>query len=132
MSDEVKTDEPIKLEVVKVGPWEGSGVPTTVEPEREGEQVVVDAALVRENLKAAIEIGKEALEDMHRIATQGGEAEQYEVVSSLLKTYILASKELLNVHRTKRALNVGKEDAKKVTNNLFVGSTAELQKLLED
>ena len=49
------------------------------------------------------------------------------VVQKLTET----NKELLNLHKTKKDISQETTGPKNVSNNLFVGSTAELQKFLK-
>ena len=61
----------------------------------------------------------------------------YEVLSTLMQSIVAASEKLLDVQKTIREIDDADkprdDDAKKtINNNLFVGSTAELQKILKD
>jgi hypothetical protein len=68
------------------------------------------------------------------IAKQSESARAFEVVTNLIKTMVDANKDLLALAKTKKELD--KTDAptneKTVNNNLFVGSSAELLKMLKD
>ena len=66
------------------------------------------------------------------IAKQSEQPRAFEVVSGLIKTIADANKDLLELKNKQKTLK-GEKAAAKVTNNaLFVGSTAELQKMLKD
>ena len=67
-----------------------------------------------------------------QVADQSQQPRAYEVVANLIKTMAETNKDLLNLTKQKREL-ITKEDApqQQVTNNLFVGSTAELQQMLQ-
>jgi hypothetical protein len=87
----------------------------------------------RENLIGVIDKGNEALEALLQIAQQSQQPRAFEVVASLIKTVAEANKDLLEIaKKTKEIENMdGNNSAKTINNNLFVGSTAELQKLLK-
>jgi hypothetical protein len=90
-----------------------------------------DYDLVRQNLKDLIDQGKIAIEGILDVASEGDSPRAYEVVSQLLKSTSDANKDLLDLHKKKKELD--KEDGPKnqtTNNNLFVGSTKDLQKLL--
>ena len=87
----------------------------------------------RENLQGIIDQGKEAMEEILNIAKAGQHPRAFEVYGGLLKNMIDANKELLAIQKQMRDM-----DKKKETNNttidkaIFVGSTADLGKLLKD
>jgi hypothetical protein len=86
----------------------------------------------KENLQEIIDQGKEAMEDMLQIARASEHPRAFEVYSTILKNVVDANKELINMQKQMREMN-----SKKETNNtsidkaIFVGSTAELSKLLK-
>jgi hypothetical protein len=88
----------------------------------------------KENLQDLIDQGKDAMEEILQIAKAGQHPRAFEVYGTLLKNVVDANKELLAVQKQMRDMD-GK---KKETNNtnidkaIFVGSTAELSKLLKD
>ena len=83
-----------------------------------------DYEFARENLHDAIGKGSKALEELCDVANASQHPRAYEVVSTLIKTLSDANLNLLNLEK--------EEDGgpNKVTNNLFVGSTADLQKII--
>ena len=91
-----------------------------------------DYDLVRQNLKDIIDQGKVAIEGILDVAGEGDSTRAYEVVSQLLKSTSEANKDLLDLHKKKKELE--KEDGspknQTTNNNLFVGSTKDLQRLL--
>ena len=100
------------------------------------QQAEADVDQVRENLYKAVDAASQAVQDMILIAQQSQHPKAYEALNSIIKTYADVSMGLADLHIKKQRLN-GKPspeaDAKtNVTNNLFVGSTAELQKMLDD
>lgn len=93
-----------------------------------------DFRFTRENLYSVIEQGNKALEDMIDVARASEHPRAYEVVSTLMNTLVNANKDLLDLSKKKREL-VGKQESsapQTVNNNLFVGSTADLQRALKD
>jgi len=91
-----------------------------------------DYDLVRQNLKDIIDQGKVAIEGILDVAGEGDSPRAYEVVSQLLKSTSEANKDLLDLHKKKKELD--KEDSgpknQTTNNNLFVGSTKDLQKMI--
>jgi len=91
-----------------------------------------DFQYTRENLYNIIERGSDAMEGLLEIARETEHPRAYEVVGQLIDKLTNANKELIGLHKTMQTV---KEDLIKsptnVTNALFVGSTADLQKLLK-
>ena len=87
----------------------------------------------KENLQGIIDQGKEAMEEILNIAKAGQHPRAFEVYGTLLKNMVDANKELLGIQKQMREM-----DKKKEVNNtnidkaIFVGSTADLGKLLKD
>lgn len=93
-----------------------------------------DFTYARANIREVIQNGSDAIARMAQIADQSQNARDFEVLSNLMTTVVNASEKLLKVQKSIRELDKVDEprdqEAKQVTNNLFVGSTAELQKIL--
>jgi len=96
------------------------------------EQIDKDYEYTRRNLYNIIERGTEALEEVLEVAKQSQQPRAFEVVSTLVKTISDANKDLLELKNKQKALKGEKAKAKNVTNALFVGSTADLQKMIKD
>ena len=96
------------------------------------EQIDKDYEYTRTNLYKIIERGTEALEEVLEVAKQSQQPRAFEVVSTLVKTISDANKDLLELKNKQKALKGEKAKAKNVTNALFVGSTADLQKMIKD
>jgi hypothetical protein len=96
------------------------------------DQVENDFEYARRNMYDIIGQGQEAIARLMDIADQSQHPRAYEVIANLIKTMADTNKDLLDLTKKKRDLQP-KEEAKQqqVTNNLFVGSTAELQQLLQ-
>jgi len=97
------------------------------------ESIDADYEYARENLKLFIEQGKVAMENIIFLAKEGESPRAYEVVGQLIKTLSDTNKDLLDLGKKVKDLKNKKDDTQQpqhVTNALFVGSTAELQKLI--
>ena len=99
-------------------------------PKTTGKDDEIDYNYARENYYNLIERNQDAVEEMLEIAKQSENARAFEVVGQLIKSGLDANEALMKLHKTKKELNVEKGPTQ-VTNALFVGSTAELQKLLK-
>jgi hypothetical protein len=96
-------------------------------------EVDQDAAYARDNLYKLIESGQESLEVLMNVARASESPRAFEVVQQFMKTLSDANKDLLELQRKKKVLKSDEEKApKNVTNALFVGSTAELQKMIKN
>jgi len=92
----------------------------------------IDYNYTRENYYNLIERNQDAIEEMLEIAKQSEHPRAFEVVGQLIKSGLDANKELMGLHKTKKELSIEKSgDGVSVNNAVFVGSTAELQKLLK-
>jgi len=95
-----------------------------------------DYEYARSNFYNVIESGTEALEQMLDVAKASEHPRAYEVVSTIMKTLVDANKDLVKMSTDK--IKVESENAETApkglttNNNLFVGSTNELQQLLKD
>ena len=93
--------------------------------------IETDFQYVRENLYNLIERGQDGLEEMLEIAKSSEHPRAMEVFGQLIGKLTDTNKELLNLHKTKKDISQESSGPKNVSNNLFVGSTAELQKFLK-
>jgi hypothetical protein len=91
-----------------------------------------DFEYARENLKKVIDSGHDALDNMLEIAKQSEHPRAFEVVNQIMKTMADAQKDLLELKQRQQKINGEDKTApQNVTNALFVGSTAELQKIVK-
>jgi len=88
----------------------------------------------KENLQEIIDQGKEAMEEILNIAKAGQHPRAFEVYGTLLKNMVDANKELLNIQKTMRDMDGKKkgDGDTKIDKAIFVGSTAELNKFLNN
>ncbi len=92
----------------------------------------IDYNYARENYYNLIERNQDAVEEMLEIAKQSEHPRAFEVVGQLIKSGLDANKELMGLHKTKKELSIERGGPTTTVNNaVFVGSTAELQKLLK-
>ena len=93
-----------------------------------------DYEYTRGNLYSIIEKGQEALNGVLEVASEGGSPRAYEVAGQLIKNLSDATEKLVDLQ--KKVKDIKQEDKPKgpttVNNALFVGSTADLQKLLKN
>ena len=92
-----------------------------------------DYEITRANLRLLLQQGQEALQKSLDVAVQSEHPRAFEVVGNLMKQLADVNQQLLDLHQQKAKLDAPKEGGKReVTNNnaIFVGSTAELNKLI--
>lgn len=92
-----------------------------------------DYQYARNNLKGLIENGKSTLENIMFLAKEGESPRAYEVAGQLIKTLADTNKDLLDLAKKSKDLKQEKQEEKtgtQIQNALFVGSTAELQRLI--
>lgn len=94
-------------------------------------QVDNDFEYARGNMISAIEKGQEALSGVLEVAGMSQHPRAYEVAATLVKTLADANKDLLELQKRKKDLTGVGPSPTTVNNNLFVGSTAELQQLIK-
>ena len=87
----------------------------------------------KSNLQDLIDSGKDAMDELRQIASAGQHPRAFEVYATLLKNMVDANKELLNVQKQMREMDGKKknEGETRIDKAIFVGSTAELAKLLK-
>ena len=113
-------------------PIDQSGRLTSVIPALKAEKND-DYEYARRNLYDVIEKGNNALEDIMDVAKQSESPRAYEVVTNLIKTMVDANKDLLQLAKTRKELEAREPEKAQVTNNnLFVGSSAELLKMIKN
>lgn len=94
-----------------------------------------DYEVTRNNLRVLLQQGQEALQKSLDVAIQSEHPRAFEVVGNLMKQLADINQQLLDLHQQKQKLDEPSkvEKTKQVTNNaIFVGSTAELNKLIKN
>lgn len=91
-----------------------------------------DYEFARGNMISTIDKGREALDGIMDVAQISQNPRAYEVVAKLIDSMTNASEKLLDLQKKQKDMTgeTG-QAAKTVNNNLFVGSTAELQAFLK-
>ena len=109
-------------------------LPTTYRPSlhETDKEVENDTKYVRQNFYDLIEKGHSAIDELLAVADQSQHPRAYEVLATMIKTMGDMNNDLLGMHEKKQKLTCEKPEDKKetVNNNLFVGSTSELLKLM--
>lgn len=91
-----------------------------------------DYEIARQNFHMLIEKGNTAIEGILQLAREAENPRSYEVAGQLIKTVSDVTQDLMRLQKNMKELNKVDEKApQNVTNALFVGSTAELQKLIK-
>ena len=86
----------------------------------------------RQNFYSLIERGQDAIDGILDIAKESEHPRTYEVAGQLIKTVAEVTEKLGDLQeKMKKLKDVPNNAPKNVTNALFVGSTAELQKMLK-
>mgnify|MGYP003326502174 CR=1 FL=1 len=89
-----------------------------------------DLEYSRENLYHLIERGRDALDGILNLADQSQSPRAYEVAGQIIKTMTDTNRDLVDLQKKAKDLFDDKIEPHTVNNNLFVGNTAELTKLL--
>lgn len=93
-----------------------------------------DYSEVRENLKRIIEKSEEAIETILEVAVESQSPRAYEVVAQLIASSLEANNKLMHLH--KQIKDIKREEPGRTTNvtnnSIFVGNTADLQKMLRN
>ena len=97
-------------------------------------EIEKDYEYTRANLYSIIEKGQEAINGIMEVAGESASPRAYEVAGQLIKSVADTTDKLMDLQKKIKDVN---EDSPSKTNNvtnnaLFVGSTAELQKMLKD
>ena len=116
-----KSDE--KVEIMK----------SEVVPERSKDDVTKDYEYTRGNLYSIIEKGQEVLNGILELAQESDQPRAYEVAGQLIKSVSDATDKLMDLQKKLKDVNAEEKEKgpSTVNNALFVGSTAELAKMLK-
>ena len=95
-----------------------------------------DVEYAKDNVQNLIETGMAAVQELAQLSSQSQNSLFYERFSVMLKTVSDMNKDFVDLSRSKKqtldydAQPVAEEQSK-VTNNLFVGSTADFQQMMK-
>ena len=101
----------------------------------DSDRIKSDFEYSRDTLYDLIEKGRDALEDMINVARESEHPRAFEVLSGLIKNVADVNDKLMDLNKKHKEVHAKEESTKQVgntTNNLFVGSTTELQRMLQD
>ena len=92
-----------------------------------------DADFARKNIRELIQKGGFAIEDLLQVAKHSESPRAYEVAANMIKNLSDLNKDLLEIQKRKKDLVVDKTSSNgvNVDKAVFVGSTAELMKLIK-
>jgi len=80
-----------------------------------------------------IEKGKDSLDLMLEVARESEHPRAFEVLSGMIKNVSEVNDKLMDLNKKNKDISADEiKKIEKTTNNLFVGSTAELQRMLQD
>ena len=119
--------EPIEFEVLEPTVTKTEVVPTQT-------SVDDDADFARCNIRSLIEKGNQAMDQLLHVAKESEHPRAYEVAAGLIKNLADLNKDLLEIQKRRKDLNPQEAASVKNVNvdkAVFVGSTAELVKLLK-
>ena len=116
------------VELAKSAPTERKVIPRP----QENDDIENDYKYQRENFYNLVERGTDAIDGILEIARESEHPRTYEVAGNLIKQVAEVTEKLGELQeKMKRLKEVPNNAPKSVTNALYVGSTAELQKLLK-
>ena len=96
----------------------------------ETDDIKKDYDYTRANLYSLIEKGQESLNGVLEVAGETASPRAYEVAGQLIKTVTDTNRDLIDLQKKAKDLFKDDVDPKTINNNLFVGNTSELTKLL--
>ena len=115
-------------------PWDAdeNQIIPYIPPLSDEDDIENDYKYQRENFYNLVERGSDAIEGILELAKEGEHPRAYEVAGNLIKQVAEVTEKLGDLQEKMRRLKEVPDNApKNVTNALFVGSTAELQKMLK-
>ena len=119
--------DPVETELKKV-----TTKKVVVKPSSNEDDIENDYKYQRENFYGLVEKGSQAIDGILELAKEGEHPRAYEVAGNLIKQVAEVTEKLGDLQEKMRKLKeVPNSAPKNVTNALFVGSTAELQKMLK-
>ena len=130
-----KLDDAFNITETEVVTTEKVGITPEQKPDRmTKDDITRDYEYTRGNLYSIIEKGQEAIDGILELAQESDMPRAYEVAGQLIKSVSDATDKLMDLQKKVKDVN---EDAPQkgpntVNNALFVGSTAELAKLLKN
>ena len=117
---------------VEEEPTEVVGITPEQKPDRLKDDIEKDYEYTRGNLYSIIEKGQEAINGILELAQESEMPRAYEVAGQLIKSVSDATDKLMDLQKKLKDVEEEKQKGPSTVNNaLFVGSTAELAKMLK-
>ena len=101
---------------------------------KDTDKIKSDYDYSRETYYTLIEKGREALDDMIEVSRASEHPRAYEVLSGMIKNISDVNDKLMDLNKKNKDINQ-KDEPKQLgntTNNLFVGTTTDLQRLIQN
>jgi hypothetical protein len=100
---------------------------------KEPDNISNDYNYSRQTYYDLIEKGKDSLDLMLEVARESEHPRAFEVLSGMIKNVSEVNDKLMDLNKKNKDISADEiKKIEKTTNNLFVGSTAELQRMLQD
>jgi len=100
---------------------------------KDDDKIKSDYEYSRETYYDLLEKGREAMEDMIHVARESEHPRAYEVLSNMIKNVADVNDKLMDLNKkNKEITRPDKKQVENQQNNFFVGSTADLQKMLQN
>lgn len=128
-------NDPIS-QALGVSPMSSSNKVSNMIVDAHNDSARTDFETARANIYEVIQNGQEAMFKLGQIADSSQHPRAFEVLAKLMDTMLIANKDLMELQDKIRKISAAdsptNETVKTINNNLFVGSTAELQKVIEN
>lgn len=135
MTDKNANNDPIG-QALGLTPVNQSSAVSNIMAAAHNDSAKQDFEAARANIYEVIQNGQEAMFKLSQIADSSQHPRAFEVLGKLMDTMLQANKDLMELQNKIREINVidspVSEKAQTINNNLFVGSTTELQKVIEN
>lgn len=132
-SDETPIDR--ALGIGPLAPINHSQALSTIVGKAKDDSAMEDFTFSRANIREVVENGADAIAKLAVIADQSQNPRAFEVLAKLMDTVVNASDKLLLIQKSIKELEKAsdphnEEGRQRITNQLFVGSTAELAAMI--
>lgn len=121
-------------QVFDVAPIEKQEVLPAIQVAPVNKDLESDFETTRSNLHSLLQQGQDALYHALEVAKQSEHPRAFEVVGGLVKHLSDVNTQLIDIHKRKQSIEAPTKKEAAVTNNnaIFVGSTSDLSKMLND
>jgi hypothetical protein len=131
-----KLSEIFDVEPIEINNQPKVNAEVTVVAETNASLIDSDTEFARQNIRELIKKGGSAIDEILQVAKHSEHPRAYEVAAGFIKNMADLNKDLLELQKRKKDLSAvsGKESSKDVNIDkaVFVGSTAELMKLIKN